>query len=137
MANRSAALHLDAMERGAALHEIRLELARGPGHPLGRADIGYTLIAPLDREGRLDPDLWRLKREACRVVRFRPGEADDIGHLVRWPGGSWRLHYDIRGDESDESGFRFGDERFLVGEYVSIHEEHGLRTYRVMSAEPV
>ncbi|MCC6981731.1 MAG: hypothetical protein IT535_00530 [Bauldia sp.] len=137
MTKRSATARAETAEHGASLHEIRLELARGPGHPLGRADIGYRLIAPLDREGRLDPELWRAEREACRVVRFREGEADDVGHLVRWPGGSWRLHYDVTGEEADEMGFRFGDERFLVGEYISIREEVGLRTYRVMSVEPV
>lgn len=46
MANRAEALRLEDLGRGAALHEIRLELARGPGHPLGRADIGYVLVAP-------------------------------------------------------------------------------------------
>lgn len=125
-----------AADHGAALFEVRLELARGPGHPLGRADTGYRIVAPLDREGRLDPDLWKASRDACRAVRFRPGEEDDIGHLIRWPGGSWRLHYDVVGDEEDETGFRFGEERFLIGEYVSIHEDGGLRTYRVTSVEP-
>lgn len=70
-------------------------------------------------------------------MRFRAGVADDLGHLVRSPGGSWWLHYDLSGEEEDETGFRFRDERFLIGEYVSIREEGGLRTYRVMSVEPV
>ena len=118
------------------MHEIRLELARGPDHPMGRADIGYRLVAPLDREGRLDAELWRANRDACRVVRFRPGE-EQVGHLLHWPGGSWRFHYDLAGQGDDETGFRFGDERFLVGEYVSIREASGLHTFRVMSAESV
>ncbi len=66
------------------------------------------------------------------VRRFRPGEADDIGHLIRKPGGSWAFHYDIHSDEEDdEAGYRFGDHAFKLGEYVSVREEEGLRTYRV------
>jgi hypothetical protein len=84
----------------------------------------------------LDALTWRAHRDACRVVRFRPGE-QEVGHLIHWPGGSWRFHYDLSGEEEDEAGFRFGEERFLVGEYVSIRETEGLRTFRVTSSEPV
>lgn len=128
---------LGASAPRASLYEIRLALARGPEHPSGDADIGYTVIAPLDREGRLDASQWRLNRDACRVVRFRPGHANEVGHLLHWPGGSWRFHYDIEGQRDDEAGFRFGDERFLVGEYVSIREPSGLQTFRVVSSERV
>jgi hypothetical protein len=34
-------------------------LAREKGHPEGSALIGYTLIAPLDANGRIDLDLWQ------------------------------------------------------------------------------
>ena len=114
--------------------EIRLELAREPSHPEGSRQHGYRLIAPLDAEGHIDAQLWKLHRDACRVVRFRPDEDDEIGHLVH-RGTHWILHYDIKGIDSDESGYRFSDERFVVGEYVSIHESEGLRTFQVTSVE--
>jgi hypothetical protein len=114
--------------------EIRLELAREPGHPKGSRQHGYRLIAPLDKEGRIDSHLWELHRAACRVVRYRLNEEDEIGHLVR-RGSHWVLHYDIKGADEDEAGYRFSDERFVVGEYVSIHEADGFRTFQVTSVE--
>jgi len=114
--------------------EIRLELAREPGHPAGSRQDGYRLIAPLDAEGRIDAHLWELHRATCRVVRFRLGEDNEIGHLIR-RGPHWAFHYDIAGTDDDEGGYRFSDERFVVGEYVSIHEAEGLRTFQVTSVE--
>lgn len=109
---------------------IRLELAREPGHPEGEPQAGYQFVAPLSADGRIDADLWRAHRGACRVVRFRPDEVADIGHLVR-RGGGWAFHYDIDGDEEDEAGFRFADHVFSPGEYVSIREDTGMHTFRV------
>ena len=68
--------------------QIRLELAREPGHPEGDSDVGYIVIAPLAPDGRIDHESWKEHREACRVTRLRPDENDDVGHLVRRPGGS-------------------------------------------------
>ena len=62
--------------------QIRLELAREPGHPEGDAAIAYVIVAPLDSDGRIDPKLWREHREACRIARLRPDEDDKRGHLV-------------------------------------------------------
>jgi hypothetical protein len=120
-----------------SFRKIRLELAREKGHPAGSASHGYIIVAPLDRDRRFDPVAWKEHRDACRVVRFRPGEDDDIGHLVHRPGGSWAFHYDIRGDEDDETGYHFQDERFEIGEYVSIREADMIHTYRVVSVEPL
>lgn len=114
------------------LKKIRLELARDHDFPEGSRDYGYEFTAPLDEKGHIDAANWHKFRERCRVRRFRPGEADDIGHLIRKPGGSWAFHYDIRSDEEDdESGYRFADHAFSQGEYVSIREEEHLRTFRV------
>lgn len=114
------------------LSKIRLELARTHEHPQGARDIGYEFTAPLDGHGRIDADRWHKAKDRCRVRRFRPGEDDDIGHLVRKPGGSWAFHYDIHSDEEDdESGYRFGDHAFSPGEYVSIREDDELIPYRV------
>ena len=120
------------------LTKILLQLARDHDHPEGSNAIGYEFAAPLDESGKINPDEWRKRRDNCRVRRFRPGEADDIGHLIRKPGGSWAFHYDIHADEEDdEQGFRFGDHAFRPGEYVSIREDEGLRTFRVVRVQQV
>lgn len=120
------------------LSKIRLELARDHEHPEGDTATGYEFAAPLTDDGKIDADAWHKRRENCRVRRFRRGEADDIGHLIRRPGGSWAFHYDITSDaEGDEAGYRFADHAFRPGEYVSIREEEGLRTYRVITVQTV
>lgn len=120
----------------AAFRRIRLELAREKGHPEGSRKIGYVFVAPLDENNRIDEVLWRSHRDDCRVVRFRPND-EDVGHLVRKPGGEWGFHYDIRGDQEDETGFRFGNESFVIGEYVSIEEGEESHTFRVASLEQI
>jgi hypothetical protein len=91
-------------------------------------------VAPLDAASHIDLAEWKNHQSACRVVRRRPGEENDIGHLIR-TGNGWAFHYDVQGDDPDEAGFRFGEERFVLGEYVSIQETDGLRTFRVTSVE--
>ena len=59
----------------AQFRQIRIALAREPGHPEGDDEIAYIFVAPLDAEGRIDPKLWREHRDACRVARQRPDEA--------------------------------------------------------------
>jgi len=130
-----ATVHAPALPRN--FRKIRLELAREKGHPAGSAGRGYIIVAPLDKDHRFDPETWKDRRDACRVVRFRSGEDDDIGHLVRRRNGGWAFHYDIRGDEDDESGYHFENEHFEVGEYVSVREADTTHTYRVISVEPV
>ena len=116
--------------------KIRLELARDSDFPDGSRHHGYELVAPLDAEDRIDPAVWSRQRARCRVRRFWGGEDDEIGHVVRKPGGAWAFHYDINGDEGDdETGYRFGDHPLRIGEYVSIreHDDDRLRTFRVVS----
>src|SRR5262249_25293821 len=96
---------------------------------------GYTLFAPLDETSQLDAETWRSHRKLCRVTRFRPDGEKEIGHLVHRPGSQWKFHYDIEGGKDDESGFRFGNELFAPGQYVSIMSEDGMHTYRVVSIE--
>lgn len=117
--------------------EIRLELAREKDHPAGLRNFGYSFVAPLDENSHIEPELWAKHRDQCRVVRFRPNEDDEVGHLVRRPGGSWAFRYDISGTDNDEAGFRFGDERFQIGEYVSVKDNHESHTFRVVSVDPV
>ena len=118
----------------AQFRQFRLALAREPGHPDGDTEVAYIIVAPLDSQDRIDAGLWREHRDACRVVRQRPDEQDKHGHLVHRPGGGWAFHYD-GGETSlpDEVGYHFADERFLVGEYVSLNEGGKMHTYRVTS----
>ena len=116
---------------------IRLELAREKGHPVGSSASGYVLVAPLDTDSKLDAASWREHRNLCRVIRFRPEEPDDIGHLIRRPGGSWAFHYDLSGAIDDEAGHRLDRDRFVTGEYVAIEEEHGPHTFQVASVEHI
>ena len=115
------------------ISKIRLELARDHGFPSGSPLRGYEFSAPLDADGKIDASEWASLRDKCRVLRFWEGEDDEVGHLIRKPGGSWAFHYDINGDEDDdETGYRFGDHAFAQGEYVSIKEHDDvLRTFRV------
>jgi hypothetical protein len=117
----------------AQFRQIRIELAREPGHPEGDAGVAYVIIAPLDADDRIDSTLWRQHREACRIARLRPGRQEDHGHLVHRQGGGWAFHYQASANMLDEVGFHFADERFVPGEYVSINENGKLHTYRVAS----
>ena len=117
----------------AQFRQFRLALAREPGHPEGDTEVAYIIVAPLDSQDRIDAKLWREHRDACRVVRQRPGEEDQQGRLVHRPGGSWAFHYGDEAGLSDEVGYHLADERFIVGEYVSINEHGMMHTYRVTS----
>jgi hypothetical protein len=124
------------------LKHIRLALARSKEFPNGSARHGYDLVAPLDKNGHIDPELWRKHREACRVRRFWEDEEDIVGHLVHKPGGAeharWTFEYGDGADADEEAGFRFGVHTFSPGEYVSIKDEDGeLHTFVVTSVEPV
>ena len=111
----------------AQFRQIRLALAREPGHPEGDTSFGYVIVAPLDADDRIDPKLQREHREACRITRLRPDQEDAHGHLVH-RGGGWAFSY---ANTPDEVGFHFTDERFMPGEYVSINEGGKMHTYRV------
>jgi hypothetical protein len=103
------------------LSQIRLELARDHDFPEGSRERGYEFTAPLNPDGRIVEKEWKANRNRCRVRRFWDGEPDEVGHLIRKPGGTWAFHYDVDGDaDDDETGYRFGDHRFAPGEYVSI-----------------
>jgi hypothetical protein len=124
------------------LKHIRLELARSKAYPSGSTRHGYDLIAPLDKEGRIDPELWRKYRKNCRVRRFWDDEEDTIGTLVHKPGGNeharWMFDYGSGSDDDEEAGYRFGEHKFSTGEYVSIRDHDGeLHTFRVSSVEPL
>ena len=122
-----------------SLYKIRLELARDHDFPDGSSARGYEFTAPLGTDGHIDHEAWKPLRECCRVRRFWEGEDDEVGHLIRKPGGSWALHYDLLGDpDDDESGYRFGDHVLKPGEYVSIKEhDDEMRTFKVVMVQPL
>jgi hypothetical protein len=74
-------------------------------------------------------------QDFCRVVRFRPDEADDIGHLVRKPGGAWAFRYDAVAIRPMRRVIILA----LTGsrDCVSVREDDGLHTFQAASVEPV
>lgn len=117
-----------------ALKRIRIELARDHDFPQGSRERGYDFIAPLTDDGHLDAGEWKASRERCRVKRFWPGEANEIGHLVHKRGGAWAFDYDPTKESDDETGFKLSTHKFAPGEYVSFKEHDGVtRTFKVMS----
>ena len=118
-----------------ALQHVRIELARSPGFPEGSAERGYEFIAPLTEEGHLDADGWRAAKDACTVTRFWKGEADEHGHLVHL-GNGWRFHYPGDDLDEDEPLFKLDRHTVRVGDYLSITEDDGLMTFKVVSVRP-
>lgn len=116
---------------------IHLELGREPGHPFGDREHAYQLYLPLTGEGRIDAELWHKNAAICHVRRFRQNEQELRGAIRRGPGGRWVFDYDLKSDADDETGFRLTDERFVQGEYVSIHENDGkMHTFQIISVRP-
>jgi hypothetical protein len=118
-----------------SFRRVRLELAREPGRPEGNPYFGYLIWAPLDGEGKIDTGVWKQFSDYFRVVKFRPRTSNEIGHLIRRPAGSWAFHYDIVGNEEDEPGFHFENERFVPGGYVSLREGSRMHVYKVCTVE--
>ena len=84
-------------------------------------------------------EAWKLLRDRCRVKRFWGSEADEVGHILHRPGGTWAFHYDIRGDaKHDDAGYHFDTHKLAPGEYISLKEQDGvLRTFFVRSVVAV
>ena len=120
---------------------IRLNLARSKAFPNGSDRHGYEFVAPLDKDGHIDPKLWREYRTYCGVRRFWEGEPDEAGRLVHKPGGTsgrWVFDYDDTAEFDDEAGYRFGEHAFLPGEYVSVRDEDGeMHTFQVATVEHI
>lgn len=118
------------------LKHIRLELARDRENPSGNPRRGYSFVAPLDENGRLDADGWAVARDRCEVSRFWDGQKTELGLLARRADGEWVFDYDPLDEDDDEPGYRFGDHRFAPGEYVSVREHDGeTHTFRVAAVD--
>ncbi|MDR3509726.1 MAG: hypothetical protein P4L64_17705 [Caulobacteraceae bacterium] len=119
------------------LNRIVMRLARNPGTEFADGDDhrGYSVVAPLTEDGKLDEHAFRAVRDACEVRRFAPDEDPAEGKLVH-RNGRWFFDYD-QDTEADEPIYRIGDHRFSVGEYVSVTDEDGrLLTYKVTEVVP-
>lgn len=121
----------------ANFRRIRLERAREPGLAHGDPEMGYTLLAPLTADGRLDGETASAYRERCKVIRFSHDDEPEEGYLRR-RGGGWVFHYTFEdGGEDDDPGFRFEQHRFVPGDYVTVIEDEGAHTYRVVTVQAV
>ena len=121
----------------AVLYRIELELAREPGHPHGDRAHSYRLYFPLTPGGHIDASAYGDMPDWCRVVRRRPGEEEARGRIVRSGKGGWMFDYVAETGTDDEAAFRLSEERFVVGEYVSIREDDGkMHVFRVTSVRP-
>jgi hypothetical protein len=121
-----------------SLTQVVLRLARNPGYPSGDVSQGYIIHAPLDENGRLSVEKWRLDREACKVIRFKPGDERDADGLLTHRGSHWFIHYDEPREGADEPVYRLGDHSLALGSYVTIHESDGQElTYRVEQHLPI
>ncbi len=117
-----------------AFRLITLELAREAKHPAGDRAFGYRLVVPVDENARIDTELASRHRDLCKVVRFRPSEDDQVGHVIR-KGAGWIFHY---GDvDADDVGYRLADEKLVVGEYVSVRDVDAMHTFKIVSVERV
>ena len=122
-----------------ALSRIVMRLARNPGTEFANGDDhrGYTLVAPLAADGRLDPAGYEHARAKCQVRRFAPDEDPAIGRLAR-RGQQWFFDFGDSEDLGVEPVYRLGDHRFAVGEYVTVTDEDGRPlTYKITDVESV
>ena len=118
---------------GATLRKVRLELARTKEYPEGNPRCGYEFTAPLTRDGRLDLDLYREHKSACRVQRFWEGQKSETGALLHLGKDRWVFSY-APGADDDEPAFKFDRHSFVTGEYVSITEHDGVtRPFKIVS----
>lgn len=117
-------------------HHIRLEMARAPDAPTGDPGEGYDMVAPLDSDGRLDAAGWRAEPERAYARRFSDGVTEAKGQLRLDGRDQWTI--DLPGEAEDAVGYRFGHERFVVGEYVSLTLPSGEQnTYQVVVSRPL
>lgn len=117
------------------LQTIVMRLARNPGFPEGDRDRGYTMVAPLTRDGLIDEAAWRDSKAECTVRAFAPGESAREGRLGR-RGHNWFFDYERGETEDDEPVFKLEQHKFVVGEYVTIRDEDDTPlVYRVDSVE--
>ncbi|MEI9891717.1 MAG: hypothetical protein WDN45_15680 [Caulobacteraceae bacterium] len=115
---------------------IRLDLAREAAHPEGSTQDRYILMLPLDDGGRIDVSYCRDFPDLCRVAHADSDGGVHRGLIRREADGTWAFDYGDA-DEATETGFRFGQEQFTPGEYVSVVRNGQPHPYRVVSLQPL
>jgi hypothetical protein len=123
-----------------ALSRIVMRLARNPGTEFADGDDhrGYTLVAPLTEDGKLDEAAFGQNGKECTVRRFAPDDDIQEGLLKRRGGGRWYFDYDAEDEADDEDLHRLGEHRFAIGEYVSVSDENGRPlAYKVVDVTPL
>jgi hypothetical protein len=121
------------------LSRIVMRLARNPGTEFADGDDhrGYTLVAPLQADGKLDVDGFTAHRADCSVRRFAADE-EAVNGVLKRRGQTWYFDYDAADDADDEPVHRLGEHKFAVGEYVSIADEDGrMLAYKVTEVTPL
>lgn len=121
-----------------SMFQIVMRLGRSPGYPDGDLGRGYKLIAPLDDNGRLDVNEWRVAGDRCKVTRFAPGRDRSADGYLSRRGSNWYFHYDDVDKGDDEPVCGLGEHRLLLGDYVTIREADGQDlTYRITQQMPL
>jgi hypothetical protein len=121
------------------LTRVILRLGRNPaaGYPDGDDEHGYVIHAPLDTNHKLDPALWREKKDQCTVRRFHPNETPADGWL-RHRGDNWYFWYDEADEGPEEPLIKLGGHELRPGEYITVREGDGeALTFRVAEATRV
>ena len=117
---------------------VHLDLA--PEHELaeGSANDRYTLLLPLGPDGRIletgGAPASDHRRASLRTNRPQPGESSAAWKCPRpGPDQHWRFDF----GETEEAGFRFGEERFAPGQYVVVLRGQDHHTYKVVALQPL
>lgn len=119
------------------LQRITLELARNPGSQAAPGQ-GYTILAPLTLEGRLDIDAWRTNPKACRVFRRHPDPAEQADGWLTHRGSRWFFHYDEEDEGDDETAYRLTDHVIREGEYITVEfQGETPLTYKITDITPI
>lgn len=120
---------------------VRLELGRTQQYPDGSMAHAYILHVPLNNDGHIDDDAFKLQRERARVTRLWPGDPDMHGKIIRKRGGGWALSY-IPGEEDDEALPHLEAHHLRIGDYIAIShfdESSGKREqlpFKIISSHP-
>ncbi len=120
------------------LKRIIMRLARNPGYPDGDMHQGYTIVAPLDKDGHLQIDEWRDNKQACTVLRFHPDPDEKADGWLTHRGSHWYFRYDEEEEGPDEPAHRLADHVFQQGEYMTVrHHGDEALTYVISDVSPV
>jgi len=123
-----------------SLTRVVMRLGRNPDacYPEGDDNHGYVVVAPLDKDGHLDVEMWREHRARCTVDRFSPEDAEKADGWLTHRGSHWFFQYDEEHEGPDEPVFSLGDHLLRIGEYLTIHEADGDDlTYKITEAQKV